>query len=144
MYRDRDDPVSLMEEQLQNRQSDEDSGCCGLEEYAWTPPGCKPEVAYSYFSQIPEEKVPVLNSVGEKWRMKQLLHQLPPHDNQVRYCSSLSNEEEKNELLIFSSQRKNDCLGRGNVRIFIDAGAGCDFVSLIVPLENACDVDLAG
>ncbi len=37
-----------------------------------------------YFSTIPEEKIPYVNSVGEKYRIKQLLHQLPPHDNEVR------------------------------------------------------------
>ena len=38
-----------------------------------------------YFSTLPEDKVPYVNSVGEKHRIKQLLHQLPPHDNEVRY-----------------------------------------------------------
>ncbi len=37
-----------------------------------------------YFSTLPEDKVPYVNSVGEKHRIKQLLHQLPPHDNEVR------------------------------------------------------------
>lgn len=37
-----------------------------------------------YFSCLPEEKVPYVNSPGEKHRIKQLLYQLPPHDNEVR------------------------------------------------------------
>ena len=37
-----------------------------------------------YFSALPEDKVPYVNSTGEKHRIKQLLHQLPPHDNEVR------------------------------------------------------------
>ena len=37
-----------------------------------------------YFSNLPEDKVPYVNSVGEKHRIKQLLHQLPPHDNETR------------------------------------------------------------
>lgn len=36
-----------------------------------------------YFSTISEEKVPYVNSVGERYRVKQLLQQLPPHDNEV-------------------------------------------------------------
>lgn len=36
-----------------------------------------------YFSCLPEEKVPYINSPGEKFRIKQLLYQLPPHDNEV-------------------------------------------------------------
>lgn len=37
-----------------------------------------------YFSCLPEDKVPYVNSPGEKFRIKQLLYQLPPHDNEVR------------------------------------------------------------
>ena len=59
--------------------------------------------------------MPYVNSVGEKYRIRQLLHQLPPHDNEVRYCSSLS-EDEKKELRLFSAQRKREALGRGTAR----------------------------
>ncbi|XP_062842381.1 prickle-like protein 2b [Trichomycterus rosablanca] len=99
-----------------NSTSDDDSGCA-LEEYAWVPPGLKPEQVHQYYSSLPEEKVPYVNSAGEKHRIKQLLHQLPPHDNEVRYCNSLD-DEEKRELKLFSNQRKRENLGRGNVRPF--------------------------
>ncbi|KAK1207884.1 PRIC2 protein, partial [Pygoscelis papua] len=72
---------------------------------------------HQYYSCLPEDKVPYVNSPGEKSRIKQLLHQLPPHDNEVRYCNSLD-EEEKRELKLFSNQRKRENLGRGNVRPF--------------------------
>ncbi|XP_041072140.1 prickle-like protein 1b [Carcharodon carcharias] len=94
--------------------SDDDSGCV-LEEYAWVPPGLKPEQVQLYFSCLPDDKVPYVNSPGEKHRIKQLLYQLPPHDNEVRYCQSLS-EEEKKELQLFSAQRKKDALGRGTIK----------------------------
>ncbi|XP_018494421.1 protein prickle [Galendromus occidentalis] len=97
-----------------HRQSDDDSGCA-LEEYTWVPPGLKPEQVHLYFSTLPEDKIPYVNSIGEKYRIKQLLHQLPPHDSEARYCNSLS-EEEKRELRLFSSQRKREALGRGTVR----------------------------
>ncbi|XP_049727873.1 prickle planar cell polarity protein 3 isoform X2 [Elephas maximus indicus] len=61
--------------------SDDDSGCAS-EEYAWVPPGLKPEQVYQFFSCLPEDKVPYINSSGEKYRIKQLLHQLPPHDSE--------------------------------------------------------------
>ncbi|XP_050016925.1 prickle planar cell polarity protein 3 isoform X2 [Alexandromys fortis] len=61
--------------------SDDDSGCAS-EEYAWVPPGLKPEQVYQFFSCLPEDKVPYVNSPGEKYRIKQLLHQLPPHDSE--------------------------------------------------------------
>ena len=42
---------------------------------------------HQYMSALPEDKIPYLNSMGEKYRIKQLLQQLPPHDNEVRYCN---------------------------------------------------------
>lgn len=56
-----------------------------------------------------------MNSVGERYRVRQLLHQLPPQDNEVRYCHSLSDEERK-ELRLFSAQRKRESLGRGTAK----------------------------
>nr|XP_056702663.1 prickle-like protein 2 [Euleptes europaea] len=108
--------TKLMFDFQRNSTSDDDSGCA-LEEYAWVPPGLKPEQVHQYYSCLPEDKVPYVNSPGEKARIKQLLHQLPPHDNEVRYCNSLD-EEEKRELKLFSNQRKRENLGRGNVRPF--------------------------
>ncbi|XP_018530051.1 prickle planar cell polarity protein 3 [Lates calcarifer] len=96
--------------------SDDDSGCAS-EEYAWVPPGIKPEQVYQYFSCLPEDRVPYVNSPGERYRIKQLLHQLPAHDSEPQYCNSLD-EEEKKELRLFSQQRKKENLGRGVVRLF--------------------------
>ncbi|ETE58715.1 Prickle-like protein 1, partial [Ophiophagus hannah] len=112
--------------------SDDDSGCA-LEEYAWVPPGLRPDQVRAninqlmfqlyiqkvqlYFACLSEEKVPYVNSPGEKYRIKQLLYQLPLHDNEVRYCQFLS-EEEKKELQIFSAQRKKEALGQGSVKLF--------------------------
>ncbi|KAI4827591.1 hypothetical protein KUCAC02_030976 [Chaenocephalus aceratus] len=73
--------TKLMYDFQRNSTSDDDSGCA-LEEYAWVPPGLKPEQVHQYYSSLPEDKVPYVNSPGEKYRIKQLLHQLPPHDNE--------------------------------------------------------------
>ncbi|KAF6731775.1 Prickle-like protein 2 [Oryzias melastigma] len=108
--------TKLMYDFQRNSTSDDDSGCA-LEEYAWVPPGLKPEQVHQYYNSLPEDKVPYVNSAGEKYRIKQLLHQLPPHDNEVRYCNGLD-DEEKRELKLFSNQRKQENLGRGNVRPF--------------------------
>ena len=70
---------------------------------------------HHYMSSLPEDKVPYVNSVGEKYRIRQLLQQLPPHDNEVRYCNGLGDEEKK-ELRMFSTRRKREALGRGTVR----------------------------
>uniref|UniRef100_A0A669CD48 Prickle homolog 2b n=1 Tax=Oreochromis niloticus TaxID=8128 RepID=A0A669CD48_ORENI len=73
--------TKLMYDFQRNSTSDDDSGCA-LEEYAWVPPGLKPEQVHQYYSSLPEDKVPYVNSPGEKYRIKQLLNQLPPHDNE--------------------------------------------------------------
>ncbi|XP_061678588.1 prickle-like protein 1a [Syngnathoides biaculeatus] len=95
--------------------SDDDSGCA-MEEYAWVPPGLRPEQVQLYFSCLPEDKIPYVNSPGEKFRIKQLVYQLPPHDNEIRYCQALT-EEEKKELHMFSVQRKKEALGRGTPKL---------------------------
>lgn len=59
---------------------------------SWLSPNCNcllspfhaPPQVYQFFSCLPEDKVPYVNSPGEKYRIKQLLHQLPPHDSEVR------------------------------------------------------------
>ncbi|ENN78486.1 hypothetical protein YQE_05050, partial [Dendroctonus ponderosae] len=85
------------------------------------------ESVHLYFSALPEDKVPYVNSVGERYRVRQLLQQLPPHDNEVRYCHALSDEERK-ELRLFSAQRKREALGRGAVRQ-IPGTMRCDLCS---------------
>ncbi|XP_050431652.1 protein prickle-like isoform X2 [Adelges cooleyi] len=108
--------------------SDDDSGCA-LEEYTWVPAGLRPDQVHLYFAGVPEDKVPYLNSVGERYRVRQLLQQLPPHDNEVRYCRGLSDEERK-ELKLFSAQRKRDALGRGTAKQLVAS----------VPCQNCQEV----
>ncbi|XP_025069532.1 prickle planar cell polarity protein 3 isoform X9 [Alligator sinensis] len=105
---------------------DDDSGCAS-EEYTWVPPGLKPEQVYQFFSCLPEDKVPYINSAGERYRVRQLLHQLPPHDCEAQYCTSLK-EEEKKALKLFAQQRKRENLGCGIARIFpvTTTGATCE------------------
>lgn len=52
---------------------------------------------------------------------------------QVRYCSSLD-DEEKRELKLFSNQRKRENLGRGSVRPFpvTMTGAICEQVAVFI------------
>ncbi|XP_034237483.1 protein prickle-like [Thrips palmi] len=107
-------PGHLGADPQRHSQSDDDSGCA-LEEYTWVPPGLRPDQVHLYFSCLPEERIPYAGSAGERYRVRQLLQQLPPHDNEVRYCRALSDEERK-ELRLFSAQRKRDALGRGMVR----------------------------
>lgn len=47
--------------------------------------------------------------------MKQLIEQLPPHDNEARYCNPLT-PGELEQLKLFSQQRKRENLGRAVAR----------------------------
>ena len=75
---------------------------------------------HQYMSTLPESKVPLVGSVGEKYRVRQLLRQLPPHDNDARYCSGLG-DDERTELRLFNARRKRSALGRGSVRLLPDS-----------------------
>ncbi|KAF5307496.1 hypothetical protein FQR65_LT06851 [Abscondita terminalis] len=116
-------------------QSDDDSGCA-LEEYTWVPSGLRPDQVHLYFSALPEDKVPYVNSVGERYRVRQLLQQLPPHDNEVRYCHALTDEERK-ELRLFSAQRKREALGRGVVKQ-LPAPMACDACEEPLSTSDIC------
>ncbi|XP_063792633.1 prickle planar cell polarity protein 3 isoform X1 [Pseudophryne corroboree] len=96
--------------------SGESSSDTAMEKYAWVPPGLTPEQIQQYFSCIPEDKVPYVQGTGERYRLRQLLHQLPPHDSEARYCCSLQGEEEVELLTLFNQKRRLENLGRGSVR----------------------------
>lgn len=58
-----------------------------------------PFQVHQYYSSLPEDKVPYVNSPGEKHRIKQLLHQLPPHDNEVRSAWALTQKGQHSECI---------------------------------------------
>jgi len=47
-----------------------------------------------------------------RYRLRQLVLQHPPHDSDVRHCTSLKNDAESEELLKFDRQRRVRLLGR--------------------------------
>ncbi|KAF8373796.1 prkl-1 [Pristionchus pacificus] len=96
--------------------SDDDSGCI-VDEYAWLPSGVRPDTVHAYFSSLPAERVPLVGSSGAKWRLRQLRHQLPPHDSDPAYCGHLKDEDEVRQLAHFDKRRQEECLGRGTVQL---------------------------
>lgn len=74
-------------------------------------------------SSLPEEKVPYVDSHGERYRNKQIIVQLPPYDSEARFCNGLT-DEEKRELRIFVALRKRDALDRGLVKQIPDVSEG--------------------
>ncbi|XP_044538983.1 prickle planar cell polarity protein 3, partial [Gracilinanus agilis] len=109
--------VSRLLADFQRPPSSQEPSGWASDEYAWAPPGLKPEQVDQFFSCLPEDKVPYVNSLGERYRVQQLLRQLPPHDSEAQYCAALEGEEEK-ELRRFSQKRRRENLGRGAVRAF--------------------------
>ena len=80
--------------------------------------------------------MPHSNSIGEKYRIRQLLHQLPPYDCEARYCNELS-EAERHELLMFCAQRKQDAVGQGVVKPMPDISIPCAKVGLLQKVDLA-------
>jgi hypothetical protein len=87
----------------------EDESFSALDNFAWCPPGLSYDhvrpndkllrekmrklifISHQvllYFSALPQDKVPYTNSIGERYRIKQLLQQLPPQDNEVKHKTS--------------------------------------------------------
>ena len=60
--------------------------------------------------------VPLVGSAGDRNRIRRLLRQLPPHDNDPRYCHVTLSQEQKQEFASFCARRKHEALGRGVVR----------------------------
>lgn len=54
--------------------------------YAWVPPGLSKAKVEEFMSKLPNHVVPKNNSVGEKYREKQLMIQLPRQDLSMAYC----------------------------------------------------------
>ena len=78
---------------------------------------------HSYMCSLPEDKVPYVDSNGERYRQRQIILQLPSYDNEAKFCNNLS-EEEKRELKFFVALRRRDALGRGVVRQITDLAEG--------------------
>ncbi|XP_076372543.1 four and a half LIM domains protein 2-like isoform X2 [Tachypleus tridentatus] len=54
--------------------------------YSWVPPGLSKAKVEEYFAQLPNHKVPRVGTIGEKYRDKQLILQLPKQDLALAYC----------------------------------------------------------
>lgn len=106
--------VNAERRRFASNSDDGDSGCA-MGEYTWVPPGLKTaELIHKYYSRIPEGKIPYVDTIGERYRVHQLLLQLPPHDSDPRYCQNLT-EAEKREFQLFIAVRKEKASGRGTV-----------------------------
>ncbi|NXA41914.1 LMCD1 protein, partial [Eudromia elegans] len=54
--------------------------------YEWAPSGLTQKLAIQYMELIPKEMQPVAGTPGASWRRRQLLRQLPLHDQDPAHC----------------------------------------------------------
>lgn len=66
--------------------------------------------------QLPNHKVPRLNSPGQKYRDVQLIKQLPRQDLSDLYCKHLDGDMERKEFMIFRELRDQVAMGIGVVK----------------------------
>lgn len=82
--------------------------------FLWVPSGVTKEVADKYMASLPEDKAPIKESDGEVYRRKQMMTQLPAHDNDERFCDALT-DEEKERMRDFLQHRNEKAVGIGEV-----------------------------
>ena len=59
---------------------------------------------------LPKEKQPIAGTEGAKYRKKQLMRQLPPHDQEPKECHDLT-PQETTEMQLFVKQYRQKSLG---------------------------------
>uniref|UniRef100_A0AC35G6K1 Uncharacterized protein n=1 Tax=Panagrolaimus sp. PS1159 TaxID=55785 RepID=A0AC35G6K1_9BILA len=83
--------------------------------YAWVPPGLNRVKVEEYMSQLPNHVIPRINSLGEKYREKQLMLQLPRQDLSIAYCKNLKTPVERRIYEEFVNARNEIALDIGFV-----------------------------
>uniref|UniRef100_A0AC34F936 PET domain-containing protein n=1 Tax=Panagrolaimus sp. ES5 TaxID=591445 RepID=A0AC34F936_9BILA len=83
--------------------------------YAWVPPGLNRVRVEEYMSQLPNHVIPRINSLGEKYREKQLMLQLPRQDLSIAYCKNLKTPVERRIYEEFVNARNEIALDIGYV-----------------------------
>lgn len=63
---------------------------------------------------LPKDKRPIAGTDGAQYRRKQLMRQLPPHDQEPSACHDLT-PQEKQEMDVFVSQYRKKSLGVGKI-----------------------------
>ncbi|TKR59578.1 hypothetical protein L596_029230 [Steinernema carpocapsae] len=93
--------------------------------YAWVPPGLSRMKVEEYMSQLPNHTVPRTNSMGEKYRERQLMIQLPRQDLSVSYCKHLATQAERKVFDEFVQARNEIALDIGYVSANIQHSTEC-------------------
>ena len=88
-------------------------------------------------ASLPEDKAPIKASDGEAYRRKQMMTQLPAHDNDERFCDALT-DEEKQRMRDFLQHRNEKAVGIGEVGELADNKETSKFVSHIFECNIQC------
>ncbi|CAK8697290.1 unnamed protein product [Clavelina lepadiformis] len=83
-------------------------------EYDWNPPISDKKLIESYIEALPKDKQPVVGTEGAKYRKKQLMRQLPTHDQEPNECHDLTPQETQ-EMQLFVKQYREKALGVAKV-----------------------------
>ncbi|KAM8799654.1 LIM and cysteine-rich domains protein 1 [Eudromia elegans] len=84
--------------------------------YEWAPSGLTQKLAIQYMELIPKEMQPVAGTPGASWRRRQLLRQLPLHDQDPAQCRGLAPCEAA-LMEDFVRRYKAEALGVGEVAL---------------------------
>ncbi|KAI6182377.1 BMA-LIM-9, isoform c [Aphelenchoides bicaudatus] len=93
--------------------------------YSWIPPGLSRAKIEEYMSKLPNHVVPRNNSLGEKYREKQLMVQLPRQDLSMSYCKHLRTAVERRIYEEFVNSRNEASLDIGYVSPSLPATTDC-------------------
>ncbi|XP_035827265.1 prickle planar cell polarity protein 3-like [Aplysia californica] len=86
------------------------------EGYTWVPGNLSSQKIHEYMEQLPNHKVPRVDTPGERYRDIQLIRQLPKQDLSDLYCRFLEDETERKEFTIFRELRDQVAMGIGTAR----------------------------
>jgi len=107
-------PVPIPPSTPQERFSSASDATIDISDYEWKPKSQEPELITRYMDALPKEKRPVEGTAGAKYRKKQLMRQLPTHDQDPSECHDLTPEETE-EMKLFVEQYREKALGEGHI-----------------------------
>lgn len=85
--------------------------------YTWVPDGLTDELVEQYFSMIPKEKVPLVDSEGARYRVTQMELQLPAHDFDAAAVKAIALPEERELFESFCVKKVEDGADVGKVQL---------------------------
>ncbi|XP_073252671.1 testin-like isoform X2 [Porites lutea] len=99
------------------------------EGYEWVPAGLSSGQIKDFMSKLPHGKVPKLDSQGSRYRVKQLVYQMPLQDFSSKHCRKLTLDQ-KMAMDDMCTKRIEKALGVGAVKASLTMPAACEKCSM--------------